>query len=225
MPGTKHRAVPGQTPGSFFALLFRYNKGMTSQTRSATVSRNTKETQISLTLNLDGTGKSDIATGLGFFDHMLTLFAAHSLIDLTLRCDGDLHVDGHHTVEDTGIALGQAFAEALGDKTGLRRYGHFTLPMDETLATVAVDFSGRACLVYKVEFPTAQVGQFDTELVQAFWQGFTHTAKCTLHLLLQYGTNGHHIAESLFKAAARAFRMAIEIDPRQQSIPSTKGML
>jgi len=198
---------------------------MTSAQRTATVSRNTKETQISLTLNLDGTGKSEIATGLGFFDHMLTLFAAHSLIDLTLHCNGDLHVDGHHTVEDVGIALGQAFAEALGDKVGLRRYGHFTLPMDETLATVAIDFSGRTCLVYRVEFPSAQVGQFDTELVQAFWQGFAHAARCTLHLQLHYGTNGHHIAESLFKAAARSMRMAIEIEPRQQDVPSTKGIL
>jgi imidazoleglycerol-phosphate dehydratase len=198
---------------------------MTLAQRTATVSRNTKETQISLSLNLDGTGKSEIATGLGFFDHMLTLFSAHSLIDLTVQCNGDLHVDGHHTVEDTGIALGQAFAEALGDKTGLRRYGHFTLPMDETLATVAVDFSGRACLVYNVEFQSAQVGQLDTELVHEFWQGFANAAKCTLHLTLHYGTNGHHVAESLFKAAARAIRDAIEIDPRQQSIPSTKGML
>jgi imidazoleglycerol-phosphate dehydratase len=198
---------------------------MTTLKRTATVSRNTKETQISLTLNLDGTGTSEIATGLGFFDHMLTLFSAHSLIDLTLHCDGDLHVDGHHTVEDTGIALGQAFAESLGDKTGLRRYGHFTLPMDETLASVAIDFCGRACLVYNVEFQSAQVGQFDTELVHEFWQGFVNAAKCTLHLTLHYGTNGHHIAESLFKAAARAIRMATEIDPRQQSIPSTKGML
>jgi len=198
---------------------------MTLAQRTAAVSRNTKETQIALTLNLDGIGHSEIATGLGFFDHMLTLFAAHSLIDLTLKCSGDLHVDGHHTVEDTGIVLGQAFAEALGDKTGLRRYGHFALPMDETLTTVAIDFSGRACFVYNVEFQSAQVGQFDTELVQAFWQGFAHAAKCTLHLTLHYGTNGHHIAESLFKAAARAIRMAVEIDPRQQSIPSTKGTL
>ena len=194
-------------------------------TRTATVSRSTKETQISLTLNLDGTGKPEIATGLGFFDHMLTLFAAHALIDLTLHCNGDLHVDGHHTVEDTGIALGQAFAEALGDKTGLRRFGHFTLPMDETLATATVDFSGRACLVYNVEFQSAQVGLFDTELVHEFWQGFVNAAKCTLHLQLHYGTNGHHIAEALFKAAARAVRMAVEIDPRQQDIPSTKGTL
>ena len=195
------------------------------QTRTAAVSRNTKETQISLTLDLDGSGTPDIATGLGFFDHMLTLFTAHSLIDLTLHCNGDLHVDGHHTVEDTGIALGQAFAEALADKTGLRRYGHFTLPMDETLATAAVDFSGRACLVYNVEFQSAHVGQFDTELVEAFWQGFVNAAKCTLHLTLHYGANGHHIAESLFKAAARSIRMALEIDPRQKNIPSTKGML
>ena len=198
---------------------------MTLATRTATVSRNTKETQISLTLNLDGTGTSGIATGLGFFDHMLTLFSAHSLIDMTLQCSGDLHVDGHHTVEDTGIVLGQAFAEALGDKTGLRRFGHFTLPMDETLATVAVDFSGRACLVYNVEFQASQVGQFDTELVREFWQGFANAAKCTLHLTLNYGTSAHHIAESLFKAAARAIRMAIEIDPRQKNIPSTKGTL
>ena len=198
---------------------------MTLTARTATVSRNTKETQISLTLNLDGTGKSEIATGLGFFDHMLTLFAAHSLTDLTLRCSGDLHVDGHHTVEDTGIVLGQAFVEALGDKAGLRRYGHFTLPMDESLATVAIDFSGRACLIYNVEFQSAQVGQFDTELVHEFWQGFANGARCTLHLTLHYGTNGHHIAEALFKAAARCIRMAIETDPRQQSIPSTKGVL
>ena len=198
---------------------------MTLATRTASVSRNTKETQIALSLNLDGTGSSEIASGLGFFDHMLTLFSAHSLIDLTLHCNGDLHVDGHHTVEDTGIALGQAFAEALGDKIGLRRYGHFTLPMDETLASAAVDFCGRTCLVYNVEFQSAQVGQFDTELVHEFWQGFANAAKCTLHLTLHYGTNGHHIAESLFKAAARAIRMAIEIDPRQPNIPSTKGLL
>jgi len=193
--------------------------------RTAAISRNTKETQITLTLNLDGTGMSDIATGLGFFDHMLTLFSAHSLTDLTLHCNGDLHVDGHHTVEDCGIVLGQAFAEALGDKTGLRRYGHFTLPMDETLATAVIDFSGRSCFVYNVEFQSAQVGQFDTELVREFWQGFAQAAKCTLHLTLYYGTNAHHIAEALFKAAARAMRSALEIDPRQKNIPSTKGML
>jgi len=198
---------------------------MTSPARTATLSRSTKETQISLTLNLDGTGHSDIATGVGFFDHMLTLFTAHSLTDLTLQCNGDVQVDGHHTVEDCGIVLGQAFAEALGSKTGLRRYGHFTLPMDEALASAVIDFSGRGCLVYNVEFPSARVGQFDTELVREFWQGFAGTAKCALHLTLHYGTNAHHIAEALFKAAARAIRSAAEIDPQQRSVPSTKGVL
>lgn len=193
--------------------------------RSAAVQRNTKETQIVLTVQLDGTGRADVDTGLGFFDHMLTLFAAHSLIDLTVQCRGDLHVDGHHTVEDTGIALGEAFAAALGDKTGLRRYGHFTLPMDETLAAAAVDFSGRPCLVFHTDFPMPQIGQFDTELIREFWQGFVNAAGCTLHLNLHYGSNGHHIAEALFKAAARGIRAAIEIDPRQQGIPSTKGTL
>ena len=193
--------------------------------RTASISRNTTETQISLTLHLDGTGKSKIATGLGFFDHMLTLFAAHALIDLTVQCSGDTHIDGHHTVEDIGIVLGQAFAETLGDKAGLRRYGHFTLPMDEALVTAAVDFSGRPYLVYHAEFPAAQVGQFDTELVREFWQGFANAVKCTLHLNLHYGTNAHHIAEAIFKAAARAIRTAIEIDSRQKDVPSTKGVL
>ncbi|MCL2005085.1 MAG: imidazoleglycerol-phosphate dehydratase HisB [Planctomycetaceae bacterium] len=197
---------------------------MTSQ-RTASIVRNTNETQIALTLQLDGTGKPEITTGLGFFDHMLTLFTAHALIDLTIQCNGDTHVDGHHTVEDVGIALGQAFAETLGNKIGLRRYGHFTLPMDETLATAAVDFSGRPCLVYNVVFPSSQVGQFDTELVREFWQGFANAAKCTLHLNLHYGTNTHHIAEALFKSAARALRMAVETDPKQKSVPSTKGVL
>jgi imidazoleglycerol-phosphate dehydratase len=193
--------------------------------RSVTIKRNTKETQISLLLNLDGTGTSDIATGIGFFDHMLTLFAAHSQIDLTLKCQGDLHIDGHHSVEDTGIALGQAFAEALGSKVGICRYGNFTLPMDETLASAAIDFSGRAFFVYNAQFQTNKIGEFDTELVHEFWQAFANTAKCTLHLNLHYGTNGHHVAEALFKSAARAIRNAIEIDPRQKGVPSTKGVL
>ncbi|GHT18868.1 imidazoleglycerol-phosphate dehydratase [Planctomycetales bacterium] len=193
--------------------------------RTATISRNTKETQISLTLNLDGNGASAISTGVGFFDHMLTLFAAHSMIDIKIDAKGDLHVDGHHTVEDVGIALGQAFAAALADKHGIRRYGHFTLPMDETLASVAVDFSGRPCLVYHVEFQTPKIGLFDTELVHEFWQGFVQASNCTLHLTLHYGTNGHHAAEALFKAAARAIRAATENDPRQIGIPSTKGTL
>ncbi|MDR3233357.1 MAG: imidazoleglycerol-phosphate dehydratase HisB [Planctomycetaceae bacterium] len=193
--------------------------------RTSTLQRNTKETQIAVSLQLDGTGTANVNTGIGFFDHMLTLFTAHSLIDLTLECCGDLHVDAHHSVEDTGIALGQAFAEALGDKTGVRRYGFFTLPMDEALATAAVDFSGRSALVYNVQFREAKIGGFDTELVHEFWQALANAAKCTLHLNLHYGTNGHHVAEALFKAAARAIRNAVEPDPRQRGIPSTKGVL
>ena len=193
--------------------------------RQATISRNTNETQISLSLNLDGAGLANLNTGIGFFEHLLTLFAAHAMIDLTIQCNGDLHIDGHHTVEDVGIVLGQAFAETLGDKSGLRRYGHFTLPMDETLATAAVDFSGRPFLVFNVEFPAAQVGTFDTELVREFWQGLVNAAKCTLHLNVHYGLNTHHIAEAIVKAAARAIRMAVEPDPLQKNIPSTKGLL
>jgi imidazoleglycerol-phosphate dehydratase len=193
--------------------------------RTATITRNTKETQISLTLNLDGNGKSAISTGVGFFDHMLTLFAAHSMLDLNIDAQGDLHVDGHHTVEDVGIALGQAFTLALSDKRGIRRYGYFTLPMDETLATAAIDFSGRPCLVYRVDFQTPKIGLFDTQLVHEFWQGFVNTAACNLHLILHYGENSHHIAEALFKAVARSVRMAVETDPRQTGVPSTKGTL
>jgi imidazoleglycerol-phosphate dehydratase len=193
--------------------------------RTAAITRNTKETQISLTLNLDGNGQSTIATGVGFFDHMLTLFAAHSMIDLTIDAQGDLHIDGHHTVEDVGIALGQAFASALGDKRGIRRYGYFTLPMDETLATAVIDFSGRPCLIDNVEFQTAKVGQFDTELIHEFWQGFVNAAACNLQLTLHYGDNALHGAEAVVRAAARSVRMAVEIDPRQQGIPSTKGTL
>jgi imidazoleglycerol-phosphate dehydratase len=193
--------------------------------RTATVTRNTKETQIKLTLNLDGAGSSSVSTGIGFFDHMLTLFAAHSMIDLNIDAKGDLHIDGHHTVEDVGIVLGQALAAALGGKHGIRRYGHFTLPMDETLATAAVDFSGRPFLIYNVDFPTPNVGQFDTQLVREFWQAFANMSACNLHLILSYGNNAHHIAEAVFKATARSVRMAIETDPRQQGIPSTKGTL
>ncbi|MDR0611534.1 MAG: imidazoleglycerol-phosphate dehydratase HisB [Planctomycetaceae bacterium] len=193
--------------------------------RTATITRNTKETQISLTLNLDGNGISAISTGVGFFDHMLTLFAAHSMLDLNIDAQGDLHVDGHHTVEDVGIALGQAFTLVLGDKRGIRRYGHFTLPMDETLATTAIDFSGRPCFVYNVEFQKQKIGLFDTELVREFWQGFVNAAACNLHQILHYGENSHHIAEALFKATARSVRMAVETDPRQSGVPSTKGTL
>ncbi|GHT21665.1 imidazoleglycerol-phosphate dehydratase [Planctomycetales bacterium] len=210
----------------FLIMLYnRENLLLLFMLRTSAIQRNTKETQIAVSLNLDGQGTSGIKTGIGFFDHMLTLFAAHSLTDLTVECQGDLHVDGHHSVEDTGIALGQAFSEALGNKSGIRRYGFFTLPMDETLAAAAVDFSGRAAFVYNVQFQNAKIGEFDAELVKEFWQAFTNAAKCTLHLNLHYGSNGHHIAEALFKSAARAVRNAVEIDNRQQGIPSTKGVL
>ena len=193
--------------------------------RHAAITRNTKETQITLTLDLDGTGKSKIETGMGFFDHMLTLFAAHAMVDLSLKLRGDLDVDGHHSVEDAGIALGQAFARALGDKKGIRRYGFFILPMDEVLCDTAIDFSGRPTLVFDAAFPTERVGNFDLELVHEFWQGFANAAAATLHIRVLYGTNGHHLAEAIFKSAARAIRTAVEKDPRQKGIPSTKGIL
>ncbi|RLS29348.1 MAG: imidazoleglycerol-phosphate dehydratase HisB [Planctomycetota bacterium] len=193
--------------------------------RTATVARKTSETSIELALNLDGTGKADIATGLGFFDHMLTLLAGHSLVDLTIRCAGDLHVDGHHTVEDVGRALGQAFREALGERRGIRRYGDCSLPMDETLVTAAVDMGGRAATVFRVPFPVPTIGTFDTQLVEVFWEGFAATAGANVHAILHHGANAHHIAEAVFKATARAIRMAVEHDPRQPGIPSTKGTL
>lgn len=193
--------------------------------RQATVTRDTKETQIRLSLDLDGTGKPSIRTGIGFFDHMLTLFSAHSMIDLDLAVTGDLEVDGHHTVEDAGIALGRAVAQALGDKRGIRRYGFFILPMDETLCTSAIDFCGRPAFVYNADFPTAHVGSFDLELVHEFWQGFANAAGANLHINVAYGKNGHHLAEAIFKATARAVRAAVEFDPRQTGVPSTKGLL
>lgn len=194
-------------------------------TRNARIERKTAETQIELMLELDGEGRSDLVTGVGFFDHMLTLLAKHSAIDLTLRATGDLHVDQHHTVEDVGICLGMAMKEALGDKRGIRRYGHFALPMEETLVTTAVDLGGRAFLVFNVEFPNAKIGEFDSELVADFWQAFTANALCNLHINLHYGRNGHHIAEAVFKAVARSLRAAVEIDPRISDVPSTKGTL
>ncbi len=193
--------------------------------RTGSVTRQTRETQIELTLDLDGTGKADIETGVGFLDHMLELFAGHSLVDLTVRAKGDLEVDQHHTVEDVGICLGQAIREAVGDKRGIRRYGHFTLPMDETLVTVAIDLSGRYHLVYSAPTPAAKIGDFDTELLEDFWQGVASNALCNLHMLLHHGRNSHHIAEALFKGAARALRMAVELDPRNSGIPSTKGVI
>jgi imidazoleglycerol-phosphate dehydratase len=193
--------------------------------RTAAVERDTKETQIRLKIDLDGTGASKIATGIGFFDHMLTLFAAHSLVDIELSVNGDLEVDGHHTVEDVGIALGAAFKTALGDKKGVRRYGFFLLPMDETLARTAIDFSGRPYLVYDATYPVERVGTFDLELVREFWQGFAHASACNLHIGVLYGSNGHHIAEAIFKSVARSIRAAVESDPRQTGVPSTKGVL
>ena len=194
-------------------------------TRTAHIKRDTAETQIELELCVDGTGTADIQTGVGFLDHMLELFTKHSVFDLKVRATCDLHVDAHHTVEDTGICLGLALKEALGDKQGIRRYGHFTLPMDETLVTVAVDFSGRFALAYQAPTPAAKIGGFDTELLEDFWQAVAANALCNLHVLMHYGRNSHHIAEAVFKATSRAMRMAVEDDPRMSGVPSTKGTL
>ena len=194
--------------------------------RTATVTRKTAETDIALTLVLDGTGKSEIATGCGFLDHMLTLFARHGRFDLTLTCKGDTWVDDHHTVEDIGIALGRAFGEALGEKRGITRYGSQILPMDETLVMAAVDLSGRACLGYLLPFPSEKIGTFDTELCKEFFAAFVGNAACALHIRLIAGDNSHHIAEGAFKATARALRAAVALDPALgDEIPSTKGAL
>ncbi len=193
--------------------------------RTATIDRKTNETDISLTLNLDGTGESDIATGVGFFDHMLTLFAKHGLFDLTVKADGDLEVDHHHTVEDTGICLGQALLRSVGDKAGITRYGSMTLPMEETLVTSALDLSGRFWLIDDFSFPTEKIGEFDAQLVEVFWQAMAANALMNLHLVLHHGSNSHHIAEAMFKATARALRVAVTIDPRQTGVPSSKGSL
>jgi imidazoleglycerol-phosphate dehydratase len=193
--------------------------------RTATIDRKTAETNIQLSLNLDGSGKADVATGVGFLDHMLTLLAKHGALDLTVRSKGDLEVDQHHTVEDTGICLGQAIKQALGDKAGIRRYGHFTLPMEETLATVAIDLSGRYAFVFRADFPSQKIGDFDSELIEDFWQAVAANALANLHVLVHYGRNSHHISEAIFKASARALRMAVESDPRMTGVPSTKGTL
>lgn len=195
-------------------------------TRTAEIDRKTAETDIQLSINLDGTGTSDIKSGVGFLDHMLDLFARHAVVDLTVRANGDLHVDQHHTVEDIGICLGQAVKEALGDKAGIRRYGHYTLPMEESLVSIAIDLSGRYAMVFNAEFPTSRIGEFDSELVEDFWQSFAANALCNFHVNLHYGRNSHHISEGIFKCTARAFRAAIEADPRMHGIvPSTKGTL
>lgn len=193
--------------------------------RTGSIQRKTNETEIELQLNLDGTGKAQVGTGIGFLDHMLELMARHAVIDLTVQARGDLHVDQHHTTEDVGICFGQALREALGDKAGIRRYGHFTLPMEETLVTSAIDFSGRYFLVFDAEFPTAKIGDFDSELVEDFWQAAAANGLFNLHVLLHHGRNSHHISEAIFKGTARALRMAAETDPRVPGIPSTKGTL
>jgi imidazoleglycerol-phosphate dehydratase len=193
--------------------------------RTAIVRRETAETCIELQLMLDGTGKAEIATGVGFLDHMLALLARHAAVDLTVKAAGDLEVDQHHTVEDVGICLGQALKEALGDKSGIRRFGHFCLPMEETLVTSAVDLGGRAYFVFDAQFPSPKIGQFDSELVADFWQALAANALCNLHVIVHHGRNSHHIAEAVFKATARALRMAVEPDPRISDVPSTKGTL
>jgi imidazoleglycerol-phosphate dehydratase len=194
--------------------------------RKAAVKRKTRETDISVSVDLDGSGKAEMASGVGFFDHMLDQLARHSLIDISVAAKGDLHIDQHHTVEDVGIALGQALREALGDRAGIARYADVHLPMDEALTRCAIDVSGRPFLVWKVEFSRAKVGEFDTELVGEFFQAFAQNAGITLHVETLYGRNNHHIAETCFKAVARALRAAIAVDPRQKGrVPSTKGSL
>ena len=193
--------------------------------RASTVSRQTAETKIELKLSLDGTGLNNINTGIGFLDHMLVLLSRHALVDLDVLALGDLQVDAHHTTEDIGICLGQAMSQCLGAKHGIRRYGHMVLPMEETLVTSAVDFSGRPFLVFQAEMPSPKIGEFDSELVEDFWQGFASNAMCNLHILMHYGRNTHHVAEAIFKATARAIRIACEIDPRQTGVPSSKGVL
>jgi imidazoleglycerol-phosphate dehydratase len=194
--------------------------------RQATVERMTRETQVKATVNLDGTGAARIATGIGFLDHMLEQLARHSLIDITLEAKGDLHIDFHHTTEDTGIVIGQAVAKALGDRRGIRRYGEASIPMDETLSRVALDASNRAYLVWKVNLGRPKLGEMDTELFKEWFQAFAQNAGLTLHVENLYGENNHHIVESCYKGLARALRQAVEIDPRQTgAVPSTKGTL
>jgi len=193
--------------------------------RTATIDRKTNETNIHLELSLDGTGDGTRDSGIGFLDHMLDLFAKHAAVDLQIKACGDLHVDDHHTTEDIGITLGQAVDAALGDRSGISRYGHFTLPMDECLVTSAIDLGGRYAFEYHADIAAAKIGNFDSELVEHFWQSFASNAKANLHVVLHHGKNGHHIAEAVFKATARALRMAASKDARMTGIPSTKGVL
>lgn len=198
---------------------------MSAKKRIGQVTRETQETKISLSLDLDGTGQARLSTGIGFFDHMLDLLARHSLIDLTVEAKGDLHVDAHHTVEDVGICLGKAMVQALGDKAGIRRYGSATVPMDETLATVAIDLSGRSFCVWNAEVPREILGTFNAPLAEEFWRAAAVNGAFNLHVLCHYGRNTHHIVEAIFKAGARALRQAVELDPRSSGVPSTKGVL
>ena len=193
--------------------------------RTATIIRTTAETQIAVTLNLDGTGTSNVTTGVGFFDHMLDQLAKHSLIDVEITAKGDLHIDDHHTVEDVGIAFGQAIAKAIGDKKGIRRYGHFALAMDDAQISCALDLSARPYLICNLDFPTPKIGTFDTELVREFFQALATHGGITLHIDKRHGLNSHHIAEAAFKAVAKSLRMAVEKDPRNDALPSTKGAL
>lgn len=194
--------------------------------RQATLDRVTKETRISVSVTIDGTGHYDVSTGIGFLDHMLEQLARHSLMDLTIRAEGDSHIDDHHTTEDSALAIGAALSQALGSRAGIQRYGQALVPMDETLTRVALDLSNRPYLVWRVDFPRDKIGAFDTELFKEWFQAFAQTAGATLHIDNQYGTNSHHIAESCFKALARALREAVAIDPRRaDAVPSTKGVL
>ncbi len=193
--------------------------------RTGKISRQTKETQIEVSIDLDGSGESQIQTGVGFFDHMLELFAKHGLFDLSVKADGDLHGDQHHTVEDTGICIGLAIKDAVGDKSGINRYGHFTLPMEETLVTTAVDLSGRYFMDFGAVFPTEKIGDFDSQLVEDFWQALAANLLCNLHVVVHHGRNSHHISEGIFKSLARTMRMAVTTDPRQKGVASTKGII
>ena len=201
------------------------SRRITPAGRRAVIRRETRETRIQLTLNLDGTGQSEISTGVGFFDHMLTHIARHGLFDLAVKAEGDLHVDDHHTVEDVGICLGEAVAQAVGVKKGIRRYGFFMLPMEESLAQVAVDLSGRAAIAYRARYRGAKIGTFDVQLIEEFLRAVALNARMNLHVQVPYGTNNHHVAEAIFKAFGKALRQACEFDPRETAVPSTKGVL
>jgi imidazoleglycerol-phosphate dehydratase len=212
-----------RAPHRFFIV--REIESSTVAERAAEIVRKTRETDIRLSLVLDGRGEAQVATGVGFLDHMLELYARHALMDLRVACTGDLHVDAHHTTEDVGICLGQALDRALGDRAAIRRYGHAVLPMDEALVTSAVDLGGRACWVWSVTMPSSKIGDFDSELVADFWQAVCTQGRMNLHVILHHGRNTHHISEAVFKATARALRAALALDPRSTGVPSTKGTL